>query len=37
MGKFSADRTINEYAKHIWKVRPVGIRGLQHGRNKQAA
>lgn len=25
MGKFSSDRTINEYAKDIWKVEPVRI------------
>jgi starch phosphorylase len=36
MGRFSADRTIREYAKHIWKVRPVGVRGLQD-RNMQVA
>jgi starch phosphorylase len=31
MGKFSADRTIREYAERIWKVRPVtaGERGKQ--------
>ncbi len=23
MGKFSSDRTINEYAEKIWKVKPV--------------
>jgi starch phosphorylase len=26
MGKFSADRTIDEYAKEIWGVKPVPIR-----------
>ena len=25
MGKFSSDRTINEYARDIWKVEPVHI------------
>lgn len=25
MGKFSSDRTISEYAKHIWKLKPVKI------------
>jgi hypothetical protein len=36
MGKFSADRTIGEYAKQIWKVRPVGVRALGR-RNIEAA
>ena len=25
MGKFSSDRTISEYAEHIWKLKPVKI------------
>ena len=25
VGKFSSDRTISEYAKHIWKLKPVKI------------
>ena len=25
VGKFSSDRTISEYAKHIWKLNPVKI------------
>jgi len=25
MGKFSSDRTISEYAEHIWKLKPVHI------------
>ena len=25
MGKFSSDRTIEEYAKEIWRVTPVRI------------
>jgi len=25
-GKFSSDRTIGEYAKDIWKVKPVSIK-----------
>jgi starch phosphorylase len=37
MGKFSADRTINEYARHIWKVRPVGVRSQPRARNEKAA
>jgi starch phosphorylase len=26
MGKFSTDRTINEYARDIWNIKPVGIK-----------
>jgi len=26
VGKFSSDRTISEYAKHIWKLKPVPVR-----------
>jgi starch phosphorylase len=26
MGKFSSDRTISEYAKDIWKLKPVRIK-----------
>ena len=25
MGKFSSDRTIDEYARDIWKVEPIHI------------
>ena len=25
MGRFSSDRTINEYASEIWKIRPVEV------------
>ncbi|MFT5836695.1 MAG: starch phosphorylase, partial [Candidatus Azotimanducaceae bacterium] len=25
VGKFSSDRTISEYAKQIWKLKPVKI------------
>jgi starch phosphorylase len=25
VGKFSSDRTISEYAKHIWKLEPVRV------------
>jgi starch phosphorylase len=25
MGKFSSDRTISEYAEHIWKLQPVEV------------
>jgi starch phosphorylase len=28
MGKFSSDRMVQEYAKEIWKIRPVPIREL---------
>jgi starch phosphorylase len=26
MGKFSSDRTIREYAEHIWHVAPIDTR-----------
>lgn len=26
VGKFSSDRTISEYAKHIWKLKPVSVK-----------
>jgi starch phosphorylase len=26
VGKFSSDRTISEYAKDIWKLKPVHIK-----------
>jgi starch phosphorylase len=26
MGKFSSDRTIREYAKHIWHIAPIDTR-----------
>jgi starch phosphorylase len=29
-GKFSSDRTINEYAHDIWKVKPVEVTGLNN-------
>ena len=31
MGKFSTDRTIAEYAKDIWDVKPVQVKGPGHG------
>jgi starch phosphorylase len=34
MGKFSADRTIDEYAKEIWNVKPVPIRVSSKKTNK---
>lgn len=30
MGKFSSDRTINEYAEDIWGVKPIEIRPYDH-------
>jgi starch phosphorylase len=30
MGKFSADRTIREYANEIWKIRPAVIGSFAH-------
>jgi glycogen phosphorylase len=30
MGKFSSDRTINEYARDIWKIRPAVIGNFAH-------
>jgi glycogen phosphorylase len=30
MGKFSSDRTINEYAREIWKIRPAVIGNFAH-------
>ncbi|HYA38119.1 MAG TPA: glycogen/starch/alpha-glucan phosphorylase, partial [Candidatus Methylomirabilis sp.] len=31
-GKFSSDRTIREYCDDIWRIEPVPIRLLSHGR-----
>ena len=30
MGKFSSDRTINEYAREIWKIKPTVIGAFAH-------
>jgi starch phosphorylase len=30
MGKFSSDRTIVEYARDIWKIRPAVIGNFAH-------
>jgi glycogen phosphorylase len=35
MGRFSADRTVHEYAKRIWQVHPVAVRSVRD--RKQAA
>jgi starch phosphorylase len=31
MGKFSSDRTVAEYAREIWKIRPAVIGNITHG------
>ncbi|MGB5440469.1 MAG: glycogen/starch/alpha-glucan phosphorylase [Gammaproteobacteria bacterium] len=36
MGKFSADRTISEYAEHIWRVTPV-LPGVQRRKRAKSA
>ncbi len=30
MGKFSSDRTVNEYAREIWKIKPAVIGAFAH-------
>jgi Carbohydrate phosphorylase len=30
MGKFSSDRTITEYARDIWKIKPAVIGNFAH-------
>jgi starch phosphorylase len=37
MGKFSSDRTIAEYARDIWGVKPVSIRMPENGNSQRPA
>jgi len=30
LGKFSSDRTVSEYPREIWKIKPTVVRNFAH-------